>query len=301
MKSASLFFRPVAVLSVALFFAVTGCKGGRLGNAISPGQERDMGAKYAEQIDSSMKMVMDGKLNRRILAIADPIFAQAMKERPDVSYRLRIVDDPDVNAFSLPGGYVYLNRGLLDKLGSDDDAIACVIGHESAHVVRRHVVKQMSNTQGKGLLVGLAAILTRSNTVGQIGDTLTALDQLHYSRTDEYEADRWGIRFAYNAGYDPAGMVRTFRLFEKLERKRGGGQSSYARSHPINENRTLRALEQWRELRANGGEYMTTDYDPNGVQAAAKKNGLEYQALMLATMPPPDNNSEKARAPEDTP
>lgn len=272
-----------AFAAIALLGA--GCKSGRLGNNISASQENDMGRQYAQQIDSQAHFVMDGAVNRRILAIAAPIFAQAEKDRPGVSYRIRVIDDPQVNAFSLPGGYLYLYRGLLDKLGADDDAIACVIAHETAHVVRRHVAKQMSDANGKGILVDLASILTRSSAVSQIGGTLYQLDQLHFSRTDEYEADRWGERFAYNAGYDPSGMVRTFQILQRLE-KQNGAPPAYALDHPINQNRSLRALEQLRELRANHGVYVSEQYDPEGDKIAAKKNDISYQALVLATTPP---------------
>ena len=117
-------------------------------------QENELGRDYASQIDNQAKFVMDGKINRRVLDIATPIFAQAQKDRPDVSFRIRVIDSPELNAFSIPGGYVYIYRGLLDKIGKDDDALACVIGHESAHVVRRHVVKSISDSENKGLSGG---------------------------------------------------------------------------------------------------------------------------------------------------
>lgn len=274
-----------AACAILGLLVLTGCQSGQFKNDIDTTQENDIGKQYAAQIDSQVKFVTDGKYNRRINSIALPIFAQAMKDRPDVSFRIRVIDSPEVNAFSIPGGYVYLYRGLLDKLGSDDDAIACVIGHESAHVVRRHVVKQMSDAQGKGILVDLASLLSRSGAVSEIGSALYELDQLHYSREDEYEADRWGEKFAYNAGFDPSGMIRTFQILEQVE-KQDGTPPPYAEDHPINANRALRALEQYRELRANGGKYMTEAYDPDGDKLAAKKNDISYQALVLATTPP---------------
>lgn len=275
----------LAICAVGILVICSGCKSGRIHSDINVAQENDLGARYAAQIDSQVKFVADGKYNRRILAIAQPIFAQAMKARPGVSYRIRVIDSPEVNAFSIPGGYIYLYRGLVDKLGSDDDAVACVIAHEAAHVVRRHVVKQMSDAQGKGILVDLATILTRSYQVNQIGGTLYDLDQLHYSRQDEYEADRYGEQFAYNAGYDPSGMIRMFHILEALEKKDGAAEP-YAMDHPITKNRALRALEQYRELRANNGQYMTPAYDPDGDKLAAKKNDISYPALVLATTPP---------------
>ena len=268
----------------AVLLALCGCQSGRIKNDIDTSQENDLGHTYAVQIDSQAKFVTDGKYTRRILEIARPVFAQAMKERSDVSFRIRVIDSPEVNAFSIPGGYLYLYRGLLDKIGPDDDAIACVIGHEAAHVVRRHVVKQMSDAQGKGLLVDVATLLSRSYQVSQVGGALYELDQLHYSRNDEYEADRWGERYAYNAGFDPSGMIRTFRIFEELDKKRGG-PPVYSQDHPINQNRILRSLEQYRELRANHGAYVSETYNAQGDRIAAQRNDLPYQALVLATTP----------------
>ena len=280
-KSVRLLLAAGAALGLAL--ASAGCQSGQIhNNVMNTEQENALGRDYASQIDSQAKFVMDGKINRRVLDIAAPVFAQAEKEAPDVSFRIRIIDSPEVNAFSIPGGYVYIYRGLLDKIGSDDDALACIIGHESAHVVRRHVVKSISDSENKGFLVDLVSLLSRSNAVSQVGGTLFELDQLHYSREAEYEADRWGERFAYNAGYDPTGMIRTFQTFEKME---DGANSapSYAMDHPINQNRILRVEEQLRELRADHGTYVSEAYDPNGDKIAAREHDLDYHLLVLST------------------
>lgn len=274
-----------ALGAAALAVSLAGCQSGRIGSQIGPTQEHDMGNQYAQQIDTQAKFVTDGAYLRHILSLSQPIFAQAIKDRPGETYRIRVIDSPELNAFSVPGGYVYLYRGLVDKFINDDDALACIIAHESAHVVRRHVVKQMSDAQGKGMLVDLATILTRSGAVQQIGGTLFQMDQLHYSRNDEYEADRWGERFAYNAGFDPSGMVRTMILFEQLDKKYGT-PAAYTLDHPISQNRALRAMEQYRELRANGGQYISEAYTVTGDKIAARRHDISYPALVLATMAP---------------
>lgn len=265
-----------------------GCQSGQIkNNVMSPEQENALGRDYASQIDSQVKFVQDGKTNRHVLDVAAPVLAQAQKDRPDLSFRVRVIDSPDLNAFSIPGGYIYIYRGLLDKIGTDDDALACIIGHEASHVVRRHVAKSISDQQNKGLLVDVASLLSRDYRVGQVGGALFELDQLHYSRIAEFEADRWGERFAYNAGYDPTGMVRTFVIFED-EEKKGQQPAPYSQDHPINENRILRVEEQLRELRANHGTYMTEEYHPGEDRIAAEKNGIDYNALVLSTkMPSP--------------
>ncbi len=275
--------------AVGMALVSAGCQSGQIhNNVMNTEQENALGREYASEIDSQAKFVMDGKTNRRVLDIATPIFAQAQKEAPDVSFRIRVIDSPEVNAFSIPGGYVYIYRGLLDKIGPDDDALACIIGHESAHVVRRHVVKSISDSENKGFLVDLISVLSRSNAVSQVGGTLFELDQLHYSRAAEFEADRWGERFAYNAGYDPTGMVRTFQTFEKMEDGHND-TPSYALDHPINENRILRVEEQLRELRADHGTYVSEAYDPNGDKIAAKEHDIDYHLLVLSTNIPAPN------------
>jgi predicted Zn-dependent protease len=290
-----------ASAAVALALVSAGCQSGQIqNNVMNTAQENALGRDYASQIDSQAKFVMDGKINRRVLDIATPVFAQAEKEAPDVSFRIRIIDSPEVNAFSIPGGYVYIYRGLLDKIGSDDDALACIIGHESAHVVRRHVVKSISDSENKGFLVDLAALLSRSNAVSQAGGALFELDQLHYSRDAEYEADRWGERFAYNAGYDPTGMVRTFQTFEKMENG-ANNAPSYAQDHPINQNRILRVEEQLRELRADHGTYVSEAYDPNGDKIAAREHDLDYHMLVLSTSVPAPLPQSSVKTPPKAP
>ncbi|MGI4788412.1 MAG: M48 family metalloprotease, partial [Janthinobacterium lividum] len=288
-----------AVTGLALVSA--GCESGQIhNNVMNSEQENALGREYASEIDSQAKFDMDGKTNRRVLDIATQIFAQAQTEAPNVSFRIRIIDSPEVNAFSIPGGYVYIYRGLLDKIGPDDDALACIIGHESAHVVRRHVVKSISDSENKGFLVDLVSLLSRSNAVSQAGGALFELDQLHYSRTAEFEADRWGERFAYNAGYDPTGMVRTFQTFEKME-DGANDTPSYALDHPINQNRILRVEEQLRELRADHGTYVSEAYDPNGDKTAAKEHDLDYHLLVLSTnIPAPIPVKPQTKAPPIT-
>lgn len=294
--------RPALAFCVVLGIGLlSGCKSGQIrNNMMSPEQENALGRDYASQIDPQVKFVMDGKINRHVLDVSAPVLAQAQKDRPDLSFRVRVIDTPELNAFSIPGGYIYIYRGLLDKIGTDDDALACIIGHEASHVVRRHVAKSISDSQNKGLLVDVASLLSRDYRVGQVGGALFQLDQLHYSRIAEFEADRWGERFAYNAGYDPTGMVRTFQIFED-EEKKGYSPAAYAKDHPINENRILRVEEQLRELRANHGTYMTEEYHPGEDRIAAEKNGIDYNALVLATkMPSPAAIMHDAKKTADT-
>jgi predicted Zn-dependent protease len=241
--------------STAFLFAASlgGCKDPTFGNQYSTKQEIALGEKEDDQIEHSEKMDTNQALNIRVEHIAAPIFEQATLMRSDVTYKVLIIDSPDVNAFSIPGGWIYLYTGLLDKVGSDDDALACIIGHETAHVVRRHVVKQLSDEEAKGTLVNILGVATNNYNLYNAAGTLVEFEQLHYSREDEYEADKYGLMFAYNAGYDPAGMIRFFTKLEKLEKS--DGTPVYAEDHPLTRNRIDRAKALIAELRANDGKY----------------------------------------------
>jgi predicted Zn-dependent protease len=221
---------------------------------MSTSQEIEAGQKESAQVEKQFKLDSDAAEVLRIQDIARPVLQQAKIMRPDINYQVKVLQSKEVNAFSLPGGWIYINTGLLEKAGKDDDAIACVIGHEAAHVVKRHVVKQIQDAQSKGLLVDIFGVVTNSNTAYQAVSFAYDLDQLHYSREDEYEADKYGLMFAYNAGYDPYGMPRFFAVLEKLE-KNGENAMPWANDHPITRNRTKRVTELIEVLRANHGAY----------------------------------------------
>jgi predicted Zn-dependent protease len=250
----SIRWRWVLVYATASCMFAAGCNSGTFGNMYSQAQEQELGNNAAADVNSHEKIDHDPLLNGDIQAIATPIFVQASKMRPGIPYQIRIIDSPDVNAFSLPGGYVYIYKGLLDKLGNDPDAIACVIGHECAHIVRRHVVKQLTDAGMKGQIVNMVGITTHNANAYGAAQDVYELDELHYSRNDEYEADKYGLYFAYNAGYDVTGMLRMFKMLE-VEEKKTGEPPAYVMDHPLSRNRELRAAIEIEQLHANGGQY----------------------------------------------
>ena len=145
----------------------------------------------------------------------------------------------EINAFALPGGPIYVFRGLIDAVGDDDDMLACVLGHEMAHINRRHANKQYT----KGLWASILISLGTKGKVRDIAEITSALLELKYSRQDEYEADRLGIEYAYKAGYDPNGIVRFFELLKAKEKGGDPGVLANLRTHPLTENRIWRAKQ----------------------------------------------------------
>lgn len=243
-----------ASFAILLTLILPGCHQPQFGNHYNTSQEIALGQQIANQVDKQNKIDMDPQDNTRVQRIAQAIFAQAQKARPDITYQIKIIEGPDVNAFSLPGGWIYIYTGLLDKVGNDDDALACVIGHETAHAVLRHVVKQISDEEGKGTLVEALGVFTGNADLYNAADAAVELQELHFSRQDEYQADQYGLMFAYDAGFDPYGLPRFFDKLEKIE-KSDGSTPAWAADHPITKNRILRANELIEVLRTNDGKY----------------------------------------------
>src|SRR4026208_2237637 len=138
-------------LSFTLIVGVTAC-------GISTQQEVQMGQQEAAQINQQLPLVSDPEANRYINVLGDQIASHT--SRADLDWHFYIVDSKEVNAFAVPGGYVYVNRGLIERTGNMDE-LAGVLGHEIGHVVRRHSIKQMEKAQGANVGVTLACVLTR--------------------------------------------------------------------------------------------------------------------------------------------
>src|SRR6187397_2880261 len=167
---------------VALAVTLTGC-------GVSSQQEIEMGGQYAAQINQQLPIINDPEANRYINLLGDSI--ARLTSRTDIpDWKFFIVDSREVNAFAVPGGYIYVNRGLIERTQKMDQ-LAGVLGHEIGHVVRRHSVKQMEKLQGANLGVTLACVLTNvcSSQVAQTGINVagTALFA-KFSRDDEAEA-----------------------------------------------------------------------------------------------------------------
>lgn len=241
-------------LAAVLLLALPGCRQPAFGPHYNTSQEIALGQQISAEVDKQSKIDMDPEDNTRVQRIAQAIFAQARKSRPDIPYQIKIIQSPEVNAFSLPGGFIYVYTGLLDKVGSDDDALACVIGHETAHAVLRHVIKQISDEEGKGDIVAAVGVATGNYNLYNLADVAVQLQELHFSRQDEYQADQYGLMFAYNAGYDPYGLPRFFQKLQKVE-KDDGSTPAWAEDHPITKNRIIRANQLIEVLRTNDGRY----------------------------------------------
>ncbi|GAC1520924.1 MAG: hypothetical protein NVS2B3_17300 [Vulcanimicrobiaceae bacterium] len=170
--------------------------------AVSTSAEIAQAKEQEKQILSQYNVVGDPLLNAWVNDVSEKLWSQVA--RKDLPYNIKILDAPDVNAFTIGGGYVYVNEGLLDFVQSDDE-LAGVIGHETGHNERRHTVTQPAKAQALNLILGIASIF--SPFVYRFGQLAQAGIMAKQSRADELQADQYGLLLASRAGYDPDSMV----------------------------------------------------------------------------------------------
>lgn len=211
-----------------------------------PGDERSIGAKQHPQIVAQFggEYIKDG-LNDYILDIG--LRLAFVSEMRDLPWRFTILNSPVVNAFAIPGGYVYITRGLL-ALANNEAEVAGVLAHEIGHVTARHGAARQSRATGIGLLGALAGILTGSSVVHELGQQLGGLYVANYSREQEYEADQLGVKYLGLAGYPRDAMADFLKRMEAQTKymaavtgNSGGGSFDFFASHPQTEDRIDRA------------------------------------------------------------
>lgn len=191
-------------------------------------KERSLGASVAFSIDKKSKINTELDVNERVKKILRKIVAVC--DRQDLVYTIRVIDEDELNAFSLPGGYIYIYKGLIDKVDNDDQ-LAGVIGHEVAHVVAKHTLKRLQAAYGVSMLeVGAAA--SRQGALAS-GINLTAASIFYQnSREDEFQADKLGLKYMVLAGYNPNQMKEMLSKLLTSQTKLGPRAMSYWRSHP---------------------------------------------------------------------
>jgi len=177
---------------------------------IDTASEVALGADMDLEIQRKLKIVTDPQRQYRLAGIGDRVASSS--DRQDLVYRFKIIKDDELNAFAIPGGFIYVNSGLMDA--ATDDELAGVLAHEIGHIACRHSVKKLQADLGYQLIMGIVFGLSGQNTMGRAMDIVFGLTSLGYSRKDEFLADKLAVRYAKRAGFNPYGIV-TF--FEKLK------------------------------------------------------------------------------------
>lgn len=235
----------LGMIGLPLAGGMAGCKGALGG--VSKSQEIQMGQQAAQQVDAKSRFITSGPEYDRLQRVAGRIFPLARKDY-DVPFSIKLIDSKEINAFALPGGPIYFYSGLMD-LASSDDEVASVLGHEATHIVKRHSVKQIADAQTKGLIAQIA-LGKSSNMIQALANIGLQLDQLHFSRNDEAQADENGFRYLTQAGYNPEAMSSFFR---KMGAKTGTGGTEFLSNHPLTKKRIAAADERARAYEQTHG------------------------------------------------
>jgi predicted Zn-dependent protease len=207
------------------------------GCAISHADEIQMGQEYARQVESELPMVLDPQVNQYVTTLGNAIARPA--DTQGFSWSFRVVDSREVNAFALPGGHVYVTRGLIARTATTSE-LAGVLGHEIAHVTRRHAVQQLERAQQANVGLSLACVLTgicegaTTRAAIEIGGAAVFA---HYSREDEREADRDAVDNVVRAGISPRGLPELFRKLIAERERQPGTLDAWFSTHPTEESR----------------------------------------------------------------
>ena len=221
----------------AVFALATGC-------GISQQQEIQLGAQQAQQVNAQLPIVQDPVVNRYLNILGDSL--AHVTSRADLDWHFYMVNTNDFNAFALPGGYIYVNRGAVER--SDMlDQFASVVAHEIGHVVLRHSVKQMEQMQGANIGVTVACMLTSvcNSGLGQAGINVAGQAIFaKFSRTDEQQADAAGIQELVRAGINPNGMPQMFEKLLAERQSKPSGLDAWFNDHPLEEDRVAATRAQ---------------------------------------------------------
>ncbi len=256
-------------------------------NLFSPQDDVEMGRQVAREAEEQLAIIDDRELERYLDRLGQQLAAQAPGEK--YPYRFKLVNDKTVNAFALPGGFIYVHRGIVE-LASREAELAGVVAHEIGHVALRHGTNQASKAYiTQAPLAILGSVFGGGGGVGsiltQLGIGFTANSVfLKFSRDAERQADLLGAQILFDAGYDPTGMTE---FFEKMEAEHGNGTEFFS-SHPNPGNRLENVGEEIQRLGDPPGRYRDNFSDFRRVKAR------------LVDVPEPDPRERRGRTSERT-
>ncbi|MGA8152921.1 MAG: M48 family metallopeptidase [Terriglobales bacterium] len=241
-----------------------GCKQG-LGNWYSLEKQIAMGKSYAEQVESSSKMVTDPVIAEYVNRVGQNLVRNSDAQVP---FTIKVVDTDDINAFALPGGYFYVDSGLI--LAADNEAeLAGVMAHEIAHVSACHAAREMS----RGQLMNLASIplIFVGGGIGYAAQSLASLAMpmgfLKFTRSFESDADFLGVEYLYKAGYDPQALTAFFEKIRALEKQKPGTLAKAFETHPQTPDRIARTQHEINTLLPPEAEYKVDTSEFQDVKA----------------------------------
>ncbi len=217
-------------------------------NLFSPQDDIKLGLQYSEEAEQQLPMLKDEKVNEYLNGLGKRLAEFAPGEK--YPYQFKCVNVADVNAFALPGGRVYVFRGLIQAADNEAE-LAGVIGHEISHVALRHGTSQVTKSIAPSVGVAVLGSVLGNNAIGKLVTAAGAFSLnsllLKYSRTDESQADIMGVQIAHDAGYDPHALADFFMVLGEQEKKMGVPPEFFS-NHPSPEHRIERVNEEIQKL-----------------------------------------------------
>lgn len=220
---------------------------------ISTPEEITMGQQINRELMKQEKFSRNAAMVARVNRIGQKV--ALVSDRQDFEYHFYVIEKSDLNAFTVPGGIIYVYTGLLEKLTTDDE-IAAVLAHEIGHCAARHTIKKYQAALGYNFVGDI--VLNRLNLGSQVkqiaslsSEALSTLVFSAYSRSDEYQADQLGLKYLDLSGYDLNGMVKSFEVLEKEGEK--GSTPLFLRSHPYITDRIKAVKEEILKMKSAGG------------------------------------------------
>ena len=240
-------------------------------------EEIALGRRFAVELEKETPLLSNPLIDQHLNSMARALAKHS--QRPSLPYHVKVIDSAAVNASSLPGGTIYVNRGMLELLTSEDE-LAAILGHEIGHVVGRHAINQLMLTfQAKALLKPVLDNLNKQNglvekIILQLGGAVALLARLHFSRQDEAQADLLGFYEVLRAGWDPRGFVKMFAAVEALEKNGGGASIPFLSGHPATPERVAAIQHELSQV---------------AIPEDARTDSLDFRACKAALklLPPP--------------
>ncbi len=209
---------------------------------IPTSQEVLIGRSAARQVERKYRLLKDPVVQRYVSSVGQRI--ASVCDRHDVTYTYRVIDSDKLNAFSLPGGFVYVYRGLLEKLDNEAE-LAFVLGHETGHIVGRHAIKNLQLAYGTNILLSIAFRGSSPTPIeSEVIRLVYSMAMNGYSRKEEFEADAMGAYYVGKAGWNPVASIQVIKKLDRLMKFRVSGIGELFMDHPTNRRR-IENLNAW--------------------------------------------------------
>jgi len=245
--------------------------------AMSEEDEVKLGAKEHRKIVARYGVYRDKDLQEYVALVGARVAAQS--SRPDLAYHFTILNDEIVNAFALPGGYVYVTRGMLTHMNSESE-LAAVLGHEVAHITEKHALRSQTRAKLMDIAAKIGAVATGTSGAYELGSLFSGVLQKGYSREFELDADRVGAEFMAKAGYSPQAMLKTIEILKskdrieieqaRIEKRKPQVYHGFLSTHPDHDTRYGEAVLASTHLLEDYDEFIRAD------EFLEKLNGLSY-------------------------